>query len=648
MIRRLALFNVGPYRGTHVIELGSKAYAITARFESDPGRSNTGGKSFLLEMVNFAITGKLAKFRRYDADGWITKGEREGSVLLELEDGRTIVRSRVRGQPTQVRFGGPDKGKGAAQEDASIAVLEHLGFEADDFPNIAYFEQKQMARLVLTEPEKRMEIVRGWLGLGKCEEAEEKVGSIAAESAAELEKMRAQRDALAGSMGEPPPAFDYAAAVTRRQAVRDELRELDAEWKRGHELAEKARAYQKILADYAALVTEGKALAAEVAKLAPLADIELAMTTAEARWEEKRSAYGAAGRDVAAKRRVSLGQFDGRCPVASIACPATEQINTDRTASAKAFREANTEQERLGREMGQSEADKREAKLAWVEASSSHQRLEQLREKALRAEVEVKEARAWLKSYEPASGEDELEARRSALHEEQDKLSTELTYATTASEIRQKQEAKLTELGSAIDREQRDFAIASRARSVFRATQRRLAERALERINGQASAMLAEGNIPLAVELRWEREGKDPAKQCEDCGAAFPKSARVKLCSRCGATRGLQVVQKLEFLPSDRSGAADDIAGVVLQLAAGAWFLRSRQSPWATAMLDEPLGSCDRTNRRALSMQLVKLLSTGTWRQALLISHSPDTVELYPGRIEIVVGRDGSRRIEQT
>ena len=62
-------------------------------------------------------------------------------------------------------------------------------------------------------------------------------------------------------------------------------------------------------------------------------------------------------------------------------------------------------------------------------------------------------------------------------------------------------------------------------------------------------------------------------------------------------------------------------------------------------MVDEPLGACDQTNRRALSLQLVKLLSAGAWRQALVISHNPDTVALYPGRIEVLVRRDGTRRI---
>ena len=50
-----------------------------------------------------------------------------------------------------------------------------------------------------------------------------------------------------------------------------------------------------------------------------------------------------------------------------------------------------------------------------------------------------------------------------------------------------------------------------------------------------------------------------------------------------------------------------------------------------------------------MALAIVRLLAQAkTWRQALVISHNPDIVDLYPGRIEIVVARDGSRRIIQT
>lgn len=648
MIKSLMLYNAGPYRGEHVVELRSMVYAITARFESDPGRSNTGGKSFLLEMIRFALTGQLAKFRRYDADGWITRGEREGRVRLELEDGYWISRERKRGQPTQVKFGGPgvELGKGAAQADAAEKVLKHLCFDEEDFCNVAYFEQKQMARLVLTQPEERMEIVRGWLGLGKADLAEDRLGSLAAGSASELERLRALREALITTMGDKPAPFDFDAAEAKKRELDAQHKEVNDTWRRCTDDMGTLRENKKIVSDYDELVIAGKSLADEVSKI-EIEELREVADAAAKTLDEKQAVLTAAKNEVRAKHKVSLGQFDGRCPVASIECPATKQINADRGASKAAYDQARRVEQVAFEEHAAASSAHVTAFRAYQSAKTNHDTLAEMRKKAIALQEKVTAAKAWLEGYVPPDY-GALDERRRELQKQIGDVHSEIVTARAALDLWDKQCEKLHVLEQAINCEQREFSIASRGRSVFRAVQRRVAERALSSINRQASAMLADGNIPLSVELRWEREGKDPAKHCEDCGAAFPKSAKIKECTRCGAARGLQIVQKLEFLPSDRSGAADDIAGVVLQLAAGAWFLRSKKSPWATAMLDEPLGACDRTNRRALSMQLVKLLSTGVWRQALLISHSPDTIELYPGRIEIVIGRDGSRRIVQT
>jgi DNA repair exonuclease SbcCD ATPase subunit len=107
-------------------------------------------------------------------------------------------------------------------------------------------------------------------------------------------------------------------------------------------------------------------------------------------------------------------------------------------------------------------------------------------------------------------------------------------------------------------------------------------------------------------------------------------------------------MQRLEFILSARSGAADDFAGIALQLAAGSYLLRLRESCWATAMIDEPFAKMDRTTRRAAAKQLLSLLGAGVYRQVMVISHAQDTVEIYPGQIRINVARDGSRSIETT
>lgn len=644
MIRQIVLRNWMCFRGEHVVELGPRAHAVVCRYESDPGLSNKGGKSALLEAIDFALTGRLAKFRRFDADGWISRGEKDGAVCLVLEDGSAITRERRRGQATQVRFGSSASGGGAAQDEASAAILRHLRFDADDYRNVAYFEQKATARLVLTEPEKRLDIVRGWLGLEKAERAEERAGEIAADVVRELEKMRARRDALEATKPAAPTEDEdaLARAVSVAEAalgaVREERRAFD-------QVQSRRRDDVELVERYDARVAEGTSLADEVLKLPD--DIDERAMAAEQAWAAAHAAREAAAAEVARRKRVSLGQFDGRCPVAEIECPAKKQINADRATSSEAYEAAKSVEGRAVGDLIVATGKKNVAVRARDDAREKRQKLERLRESVREMLPDVKAARKRLKSDERVDADALFAKERSAI-DALDMARFRWHAARSAREQRERIDAEVLRLQDEIDGAATDAAIAVRARGVLRAAQRRVAERALERINATASALLSDAGIDLSVELRWEREGKGLAKQCEECGAAFPTSAKVKQCEACGAARGQLIVQRLEFLPSDRSGAADDIAGVALQLAAGSWILSSRESPWHTAILDEPLASCDRTNRRALARQLVRLLDGGTWRQALVISHSSETVEMFPARIEVVVGRDGSRRIVQS
>jgi DNA repair exonuclease SbcCD ATPase subunit len=199
MITRIEMVNCGPFRGSHAITLGEGAYAIVATHETDSRKSNGVGKSFILAMIDFAITGKLNPSALVPgADGWITNGEREASIALTLEDGAVIKRSKKRGQSTQVRFTAPGE-KEAAQEDAAHAIMKHLAFSPDDFRNAAYFEQRKMARLVdpdQTKPSAALEIVSGWFGLGLAERAEEIAGDIASDNEKMLTALIAKHDAI--------------------------------------------------------------------------------------------------------------------------------------------------------------------------------------------------------------------------------------------------------------------------------------------------------------------------------------------------------------------------------------------------------------------------------------------------------------------
>jgi DNA repair exonuclease SbcCD ATPase subunit len=623
MIKSLTLSNAGPFLGEHHIHLEPKAYAITARYESDTGRSNWGGKSFLQEMIDFALTGRLNKDRRYDADGWITRGERTGSA-------------------TRITMTTPNRAA-ASQAGAEQAILDYLGFDADDFRQLAYFEQGKMARLVLTEPEKRMDIVRGWLGIERAELAEAAAGKLVVERVREVQRLRQRRmvvEEWLGQLKDQPDANALAVEVDRLAKAITAAQ--DARYAALTAGSARAAAEQTV-ARYDALVAEGKELArydeANPNDLQPLA------AQLQEEWGIANAAHVNAARETVARKKVSLGLFDGKCPVAPIDCPARAAINADRSGSRAAYRSA-LEEEIAAKVVLDLVRDQARLLLEQAEIQRTKRtRLAELRKMAVECALEAKRARKILKAKSDAShGVDEVLAQ---IRHEHSLASASLALARGQCAQREKLTAELTTIDESITLAAEHAAVATQTRAVFRATQRRVAERALSVIGSRANAMLMGAGIDLGVEVRWEYEGNGAARSCEDCGAAFPASARVKVCEQCGADRGQNIVKRLEFLRTDQSGAANDLAGVSLQLAAGSWLLASRGSPWATAILDEPLAQCDKTNRKTIALQLVKLLGQGTWRQALMISHSSDTLDTFPGRIEVLVHRNGRRSIHQ-
>jgi hypothetical protein len=153
--------------------------------------------------------------------------------------------------------------------------------------------------------------------------------------------------------------------------------------------------------------------------------------------------------------------------------------------------------------------------------------------------------------------------------------------------------------------------------------------------------MLRECGIDLSVEVLWSREGEGLAKTCDGCGAPFSTSQRVKSCERCGAVRGPLLVNRLEIQLSDRSGAAEDLVGASLQLAASTWLREERAAAWSVALLDEPTSQMDASNRRAFMTHLAGMLSGRYgFRQAMVVSHHSEISTMLPGCIEIE-NRDG-------
>ena len=147
-ISKLRIKNWLCFKGEHTLTLESKVYAVVARHEGDVERSNWLGKTSLLEAIDFALYGK---HRHRTEDEWITRGEGVGEVELELE-GIRILRTRQRGKRTTLYYFEAGKTDGQSiQDEAQKKVDELVGLSAEDFKATCYFEQRQMAHLVLAD-----------------------------------------------------------------------------------------------------------------------------------------------------------------------------------------------------------------------------------------------------------------------------------------------------------------------------------------------------------------------------------------------------------------------------------------------------------------------------------------------------------------
>lgn len=641
MIESLTLKNWGPFRGRHVVRFRPGATAIVARHEEDGRRSNAVGKSILLEAVKYALTGETNKSRGWDVDGWISRGEKEGSVCLALEGGVTILRSKKVGQSRQLRFSRPGYND-ASQDGAADAIAKYLAFAKEDYERVSYFEQKEAARMLRADPSDRLAIVVGWLGLGLADRAEERAGEIAASRWRDVEQLETERAALKNALATHLPA-DGASEAELKEEV-DGLRAIVVEREKQIDDARELRGSRRIVAEHENLVAEGKKVRAWVDENAER--IESALALAEAEEIALADKLGEARRALEQTEEVARGEFDGRCPVAGIDCPATETINADRVRAQARRKKAKAAFDEVTKAYDAANEKARAARAEEKALDVKRATLENMREEAREVADVVKKAKAAVEAAgEAAEDEVDLGVRLAEAREHLAEAEATLRTHRRVIEIAGKTTEQLGKVAEEAEKATASHRVAHRAREVFRLARRRVAEKALGEIEADANEAIVAAGVDLRLGVRWEKEAKKLALECSACGGPFPTSAKVKECARCGEARGMHTTPRLDFVMSDSSGGYDDLAGVALQLSAGAWLLAKRQSPWSVALLDEPTSAMDPAVRRGLVRYLAGVSARGVFRQLVIVSHSSDFVDALPNRIEIVRDARGERRI---
>jgi DNA repair exonuclease SbcCD ATPase subunit len=344
-------------------------------------------------------------------------------------------------------------------------------------------------------------------------------------------------------------------------------------------------------------------------------------------------------RKMASSEKLSRGEFDGVCPVAGITCPARDQINSE-TARNTAMAALDVATAGALSEV----LDKASSKLRTAEARLQvrqrlEDKIEQTNARANRLLPMLDEAKTAPPPEDPAVLRDKV----STAHEVVANLTAKRDSLRRSVGLVDSAIAEVARLSKVADEVSAEMAVHRAAMVILgpQGAQRRVAENALVEIQESANQKLAECGVDLTVEVQWSREGQGLAAQCDACGTMFPRTARAKACDRCGAARGPLLINRLEVVLSDRSGAAEDLVGLAVQFAASDWLRADRGAQWSVMSIDEPFSQLDDFNRGSLGRHLAAMLR-GSYEQSFVVAHHTSLLDALPGRILVESNGKGS------
>lgn len=627
--------NYGPFKGKFGIPLQPNVYGVIGRHHADPGRSNWLGKSWALGMIRFALYG--AHNSDTGEDGIIHTGEDKCHVEITMDDGTVVERSRKRGKSTQLTYT-PKGSKPATQKRAQELIDDYMKMSLEDFDASCFIEQKQISRMVTATPADRTKIVNAWLELGplqdsagfasdhlrgllstKAQNAQAQETTLAAFKDFEVEQAREECDRL---------KLAAEGMVDLRRILKDDIRE-QLEWYT-----------QKVMADeFEVLLVEGNAKAAEIAEFdAKLVigdseeDLErVALTAAIEVSDAQRTYY--------ADEALAKGEFDGQCPVMKLGCPSYDSV-VETKGDAKRRLPGHVETCASRKDAYNSAQGARSIRDALArERNAAEQRLNQIRisakERATAADFIAEHA-------EPADVE-ALQAQEEGYDSDIANMKADLKL--TEAQVAEYDAAMLAteKHGPAAQKLDDKIRTAREAVAILGrgGAQKEIASTALAAIETLANGLLSKASIDLTLSVRWAREGKGLATHCDACGTPFGTSTRIKACPSCNTARGPKMIEKLELELSNRSGAADDMAGLAFQLAASSWLRQRRGSDWSVVFIDEPFSALDETNSANLSNHLHALIrGQFGFSQGFIVAHSPSIMGAMPARV--VITSDGT------
>lgn len=649
------------YRGEFELALEPGCYAVVAEHELDARRSNYLGKSSFLAAFRWALEG--IHVEAVDTlDELISWGEDVVGVDLELDDGTFISREKERKKSMTLVVENPHRGPTGVElrgDPAQAEIERVLGISAADRLTTCWSEQGELPLLVKpgTTSGKLTKMVERWLGaeLERLVEA----GKIVADR---FSSRSGEHAAAVAELHE----LEERANPAKIEELEQEVKELEAEHATRLKQAEQVRearerhADRRILSEKITKCDELRTTIKAGAKAYEGEEPEGAVIDVEATEKQKTDAQREVSNADAERTRlrkeqkrlqlIADGEFDGACPVsAGFVCPAKDTINQRSAPNREALRAAERTLEKandtyaahelvlkqLHGKLAQHRTDEQRRQQKQRHDDREAERLRLVQVELDKLEAEVAEAKA-AGTIPLKRGEEPPDYVAAPDLGELEQVRGELADRRNAAGLLH--EARLHVESTALKGRAHRLAAGVLGPEGAR---RRVTERVVTRIELDANRLLHEAGIGLTVKAAWARETSVLADQCPECGCAYPASAKVKRCERCGAPRGHKMSHEFRWRLSNTSGAARDLAGLALRAAGFSWLRGARGASWSVAAFDEVTGQLDRAHRASVSASIRRLL-VGTFSQAFLTAHEPGVLATCDKQILIAGSGDWS------
>lgn len=634
IIESIELMNWGPYIGSNKLILSNTIYGVIGEHESDKGRSNWLGKTWFLSAIRYVLYGTKPD-HVINEDMCITRGEKEMGIILELDEGMVISRSRKRGKSSQLTVVAVD-GSESRQQTAQDIIDKYIGMNQGDFIASCFIGQKQISKLILDRPADRTKVVNNWFNLEPLQKSFEIQKEDLGKLLDNAQSLEIRKQVILGQYDDLDQQVimkrikgidsQIKSCDVKIKAINDELDTLD-EWIE-HDV--KAKEYDKI-------VEEGKLLAAEIKEYNFDASKSKKL---KARRDEIYIKYQKARSEYVTLQGLQSGEdeFDGVCPVMQKECPAISEVNDLVRHAIDEVGVAEIKADEL-----QATYEKVNSRLnKYDKFKSKRDRMDMLRQRV----IELSDSHVYIRDHGRPDDSSKLVDEREAHVVKQHTLRSDKGSLEQKLGDHRKHKTELDDITKKLDKLNKQIAIAHEALAVFgrNGVQKTIAEGALKEIESDANLSLINAGIDLSITVTWSRIGQGLATHCESCGFSFPASRKIKECSVCHTTRGPKIVHELDIIPSDRSGAADDIAGLEFQLSAARWLRTDRGSDWSVVFIDEPFGALDKTNSRLLSNYIHSMIRNQySFNQGFIVAHDTEITSSLPSIIKVIGSDKGSR-----